>query len=144
MDSIKELKAKAKKVYETTISVIEKNAFRYRKTDVLFMKVKDAFPDCTVNVDHNSYQCCVSLHLTKEFNVSKDVLLFLDNNLEFLEFFGREKQYEVDHQPEYSCFTYSWGDQRLSVWYGNGNCTRKVIGHKTKTITEDIYEVVCN
>ena len=90
--------------------------------------------------------CAVSLYLTPEQNVTKDVMLFVDEiNGMCVGITGVEYKTDTDSVS----VDFKWHKDRntninLYFYYGSGNCQRKLIRTETKIVDKPVYELVCN
>lgn len=146
MDLIKELQMEAKAVYLTEAKGYAENAPKHRTTFVFAEKLRAYFDGCKVSPSYNNYKWSpnsVSLFLTKDFNITKDVMLFIEQEEAFLNFLCPDG-FKTKDDPDNRTLDFTWDKQQLFVYHAGGNCSRVKIGQKTKVVTEDIYEIVCN
>lgn len=146
-DMITVMKDQARSSYLSKLRRIDECSAKHRRTNVLALKLEKHFPGCRVtrNYDHSTFWYnSVSLYLTKDYNITKDVMLFLEAEQEFLSFFGRNNNWESKDDQSAKSLDFSWGDQKLYVYYEGGNCTQVKVGEKARVVKEDIYEIVCN
>lgn len=146
MDLINELKAKAKKSYESDLKVIDKKAPQIRKCQVLEYKARIFFEGCITHAYYNETYSwsvpTVQLYLSGEYNITRDVNIFLDEHSEFITFISDGEEVV----PILSDTHMSWcfPDVTLHVFFEGGACERVKVGEKSRTIKEPIYEVRCN
>ena len=132
------LKQTREKYYEE-IKSIKKNIVKEYMINILKDRVNKQLPDCNTTSSLNH----LSIHLNSKHNISKDFMLFLENNEDYIKTIGKSEEYEFVHDQANRTYDYKWKDFKIWVYYGVGNCKRVKIGSKTKTVTEDIYEVQC-
>ena len=129
----------ALKDYKRTCKSIRKNIVKKFMIKTLCERVKQQMPGCTTSQGSN----CMWVYLSSNHNISKDWMIFLENNIDYISTLGKSKEYKVNLDQSYGSYDYKWGEFTIYVNYNGGKCKRVKIGEKTKTIKEDIYEVQC-
>ena len=130
---------KAKEKYYAELKSIRKNITKEYMVKVLEERVKKQLPGCSTNAN----TIYMSIHLNSDHNISKDFMLFLENNEDYIQTLGKGTEYSFTHDTTSYSYDYIWPEFKIYVYYGAGKCKRVKIGHKTKTIKEDVYEVQC-
>ena len=145
MDLIKELQNKIMDHAKDVCKIIAEAAPQHRQTQSIVMKLKAAFPGCSVSPLYTEYSWgddLIDLTLVEGFNLERDVMTFIDENDEFLKLISGGKEYTIDNSDTH--ITFEFPQHKMSVYYMGGNCERKKIGEKSKVVKEDIYEIVCS
>lgn len=117
---------------------INKNSARFRRLCVFRRIVERSFPMCFIYIGDFS----VNITLGETQSISKDVMIALDNNLELLYRLGNCSEYIVQNNTESYLLTYTFGDIKFMVTYGEASCSKVQVG--TRTVEEPIYEVICS
>lgn len=129
----------ARKNYQRSCKEIRDTAVKKHMSQALAERIKKAMPGMAVTAYNNS----LTVHLTPDYNISKDWMVFMDENMEFIAMLGKGEEYKVEHNQEYGTYDYRWDEYQIDVWYGAGKCKRVKIGSTTETVTTDVYEVQC-
>ena len=117
---------------------IQKNSAHYRRLAVFTSVVHRAFPSAfPYEADWS-----VNVTLTEKHTISRDVMIFLDDNRDLLVRLGNCSDYTVRNNTNTYTLTYTFGDIKLMVTYGEASCSRVQVG--TRIVEEPIYEVICS
>lgn len=141
MDLLKRLKQEAKSEYLDRLKQIDSNSKVYRLGNILELKLRKYFPDCTIDSSYTYVVPTIRLYLTKDLNIANDVNAFLEHESDFIDFSLNGSEMRA---KDYMGISYDImiGGIRLEVHYEGGNCKRVKIREDIQVVP--IYEVVCN
>ena len=138
MDVLTKMKKQLYQDYLTSVKRLKANEFDIRRAVVLAKKLRETFVGCILYEHISPQSQMLSLYLNENFNIEKDVSLFIDNHLYLL-----GPDYEVRHDQSNQSLDYTWQGFTLYVYYGNGRCQRVKVDTIKKVVEEDIYEIKC-
>jgi len=139
-ERVQKKKETAKRVYERSLESAEREAIQEHLMDTLGNRIKGAMPGVNVSATGSA----LWVYLSKDYNISKDWMIFLEENEDFIKVCGKtEAEYKFKHDQEFGTYDYNYGDINLYVNYGEGKCKRVKVGETTETVTKEIYEVQC-
>lgn len=140
--------ADKKKEYLNTIKKIKENmSLNY----VAFILAKRWNEEYRTTGDKATYNIqleggMVRIYLGKEQNVTKDFMLFLDENREIIE---NQVDSEMEIRTDAHTVDYLWNEtwnKTFSIWvyFGGSNCERVLVRSDVTTTTNHVYEMVCH
>lgn len=138
-DYIYTLKKRERDYYRRRLRDINKNKKRLLQMKFLEIKFKETFKDCHISKGSNY----ISLYLNKNYNISKDVMLFFEVYEYLLNVIGQDTKYTFEHDQDTESYDYLWPELRISVYYGSGKCKKVKVGETSKIVKKTLYKVEC-
>lgn len=145
MDIIQKKRKALRETHKEEFHVLEKYSGHIRMAQFLVNKAKEFFDGCRVSWNEGTKYHSISINLTKDYNVSEHVNIFIDEYQYILKHFLYSWKQEPDivHDDNSRSMDYKYGNLSIYVYYGSGRCERVKVGTTQKTVTKDVYELRC-
>ena len=142
MKSVDELtlqyRANALKEYQNSFKNAPKAAIKQHLCDTLQARLQKELPDSNIYV----YNTSATIYLYGKDNVGKDIELAFEKHDDLIRLFGGE--FKSNKWNGDSTMTYKWEKYSIDVNIsGSTTCSRIKVGTKSRTINEDVYDIIC-
>lgn len=143
---IRKRKASALRRYHSEIKLYNKkeNQIKFHIWQALKDRTQRFFKGCSVyGCDDLSWGSdYLSVYLNNDYNIAKDVMLFLEANEPLIALIGKG-EYKFEHDQKFECYRYNYPKFKIIIYYGNGKCKKVKIAETSKVVKEAVYEVQC-
>jgi len=135
------IQASALAHYRKTFKNAKTEAIQEHICDTLRDRLQKALPDSNIYV----YSHYATIYLHGKDNVGKTVELAFEEHEDFLKTLFHTGEFVEHSWNGDATMVYKWENYSIDVHVsGSSTCKRVKVDTKTRTITEDVYDIVCD